>query len=101
MVFDQNKINKNYGYDEWIKVRLWLSLNKGFQIWVNDELKAEYSGKIRGANKEKECKFKQGLYVNASGYKNDPTRNDIAIWFDQSAIAKSEKQLDILLLKDK
>lgn len=101
MVFDQNKINKNYGYDEWIKVRLWLSLNKGFQIWVNDELKAEYSGKIRESKYEKECKFKQGLYVNASGYKNDPTRNDIAIWFDQSVITKSEKQLDILLLKDK
>ena len=101
MVFDQNKINKNYGYDEWIKVRLWLSLNKGFQIWVNDELKAEYSGKIRGNENDKECIFKQGLYVNASGYKNDPTRNDIAIWFDQSAIAKSEKQLDMLLLKDK
>lgn len=101
MLFDQDKINKNYGYNEWIKVRLWLSLNKGFQIWINDELKAEYSGKIRGNETDKECIFKQGLYVNASGYKNDPTRDNIAIWFDQSAIAKSEKELDRLLSKDK
>jgi len=108
MEFEQNKITDDLGYEDWITVRYWLNYDLGFQIWVNDKIAAEYQGKLADIEvyqinddkkkykyqNENSCRHKHGVYMNGFGYKNDPTKKEMTVWFDNAVAGYSLEELE-------
>tara|TARA_B100001113_G_scaffold131749_1_gene107754 strand:+ start:1400 stop:2413 length:1014 start_codon:yes stop_codon:yes gene_type:complete len=109
------KVNEFNGSMEWTNIRINFknsSKTDGkLKIWIDGELKYDYEGPTNWnsikktekiATKRNKCAFKFGLYTNAnltSPYKEH--MENMTVFVDYMAFAKTEEKLEKILAKDK
>ena len=106
------KVNKNHGTDSWTTVRINFKNTKKadgkLKVWIDGKLAYDYEGPTNWGKKKHKgktrnnCYFKFGLYTNANQkaeYKHEA--EGMTVFTDYMAMAKTEKKLEIKLLKDK
>ena len=92
---------------DWTNVRINFKNTKNpdgkLKIWIDGELKYDYEGPTNwGDNQSRKCKFKIGLYTNANNFAvNKDKAENMIVFLDYMAIAKTESKLEKLLKKDK
>ena len=104
--------NDYHGTKKWTNVRINFKNSKRsdgkLKIWIDGKLTYDYEGptnwgkkKHKGVKRNK-CRFKFGLYTNANlRAENRYEAEGMTIFADYMAMAKTEGQLEELLLKDK
>ena len=109
------EINERHGSMEWTNVRIHFvnsqDPNKGMlEIWIDGEKKWDYKGPTGYKNTNsadnknigEKCRLRFGLYVNSSLSAKDPAlAENMMVWYDAMAVAKTEEKLIKLLKKDK
>jgi hypothetical protein len=107
--------NERHGSMEWTNVRIYyhnsMDPNKGqLTIWIDGEKKWDYKGPTGYDNNNsadnkkigKKCRLRFGLYTNANLAATHPAlAENMQVWFDAMAVAKTEDKLIKLLKKDK
>ena len=106
------KVNENHGTDNWTTVRINFKNSKKpdgkLKVWIDGKIAYDYEGptnwgkKKHKGKKRNVCYFKFGLYANANlkaDHKHEA--EGMMVFTDYMAMAKSEKTLETLLLKDK
>jgi hypothetical protein len=110
-VLKKFKVNENHGTDKWTTVRLNFKNSKNpdgkLKVWIDGKLAYDYEGptnwgkkKHKGKHRNK-CYFKFGLYTNANlkaDHKHEA--EGMMVFTDYMAMAKTEKKLEKMLLKD-
>ena len=107
-----DNFNEYNGSLDWTDIRINFKNSKNpdgkLKVWLENKLVYDYEGPTNWNNykgfkgKRDKCYFKFGLYTNAnliSPYKED--RENMIVFVDNMAIAKTESELENLLKKDK
>ena len=105
------EINENNGSMDWTNIRINFKNSKKpdgkLKVWVDDKLKYDYEGptnwrSYKGyGNYRAKCKFKFGLYTNANSIADKrETQENMTVFVDNMAFAKTEAKLEELLKKD-
>ena len=108
----KDDVNELNGKNEWTNIRINFKNSKNpdgkLHIWLDDELVYDYNGptnwsSYKGHKRDRNiCKMKFGLYTSANLKSAKPeTREDMVVFVDYMAFAKTEKKLEKLLKKDK
>ena len=111
-VLKKFKVNENYGTDSWTNIRINFKNSKKpdgkLKVWVDKKLAYDYEGptnwgkKKHKGNYTNKCYFKFGIYSNANQKaKHKHLAEGMTVFTDYMAMAKTEKKLEALLLKDK
>ena len=99
--------NENNGSFDWTNIRINFKNSKKadgkLHIWIDGKLAYEYTGPTNwNDGKRDKCQFKFGIYTNGnltSPYKEH--MENMTVFVDYMAIAKTEAKLEKLLKKDK
>ena len=105
------KANEHHGTKKWTNVRINFKNSRKpdgkLKIWIDGNPAYSYEGPTNwGKKKHKgkfrnKCYFKFGLYTNANnGAEHRHEAEGMTIFTDYMAMAKTEKELEALLLKD-
>ena len=107
-----DNINEHNGSDEWTNIRIQFKNSKNpdgkLKVWINGGLKYDYEGPTNWNNYKgfkgykSKCVVKFGLYTNANlKSATKETRENMVVFVDNMAFAKTEVELEKLLKEDK
>ena len=105
------EINEHHGSMDWTNIRINFKNSKKsdgkLKVWVDGKLKYDYEGptnwkRYKGyRNFKTKCVFKFGLYTNANIIESKKElRENMTVFVDNMAYAKTEEKLEELLKKD-
>ena len=105
------EINEHYGSMDWTNIRINFKNSKKpdgkLKVWVDGKLKYDYEGPTnwrsykKYRNYKSKCVFKFGLYTNANIIESKKElRENMTVFVDNMAFAKTEEKLEELLKKD-